>query len=93
MQLRSGIGVAWLGDARQLDAGFNFTYSGDFYPVKPLVLSGELDAGWVGEAWMIHLRSTIGVQWRQVELFTGYDYREIGQTQLDGWVSGVRCSF
>jgi hypothetical protein len=30
---------------------------------------------------------------RQAELYTGYDYLEIGQTQLDGWVAGVRLVF
>jgi hypothetical protein len=52
-----------------------------------------LDAGWIGEAWLIHLRSTVGVQWKQVEVYTGYDYLEIGQVQLDGFVAGVRVTF
>lgn len=92
-QFRAGLGANWLSDNVGTELGFNFTYSADFYPAKPLVLSSELDAGWLGEAWLIHLRTTIGVQWRQVEVYTGYDYREIGSTQLDGWISGVRVLF
>lgn len=93
VQLRSGIGLAWLADDEQLDLGFNFTYGGDFYPIRPLVVSAELDAGWVGEAWLLHLRSTVGVVYRQVEVYTGYDYLEIGDAQVDGLVAGIRVLF
>lgn len=93
VQFRSGVGLAWLEDRAATELGFNFTYGADFYPMKPLVISTEMDAGWLGEAWMIHLRATLGVQWRQAEVFTGYDYREIGNTQLDGFVAGVRLLF
>jgi hypothetical protein len=93
VQMRSGAGVAWLADDIDSEFGFNFTYGGDIYPIKPLVISAELDAGWIGEAWLIHLRSTVGVQWKQVEVYTGYDYLEIGQVQLDGFVAGVRVTF
>jgi hypothetical protein len=82
-----------LADDIDSEFGFNFTYGGDIYPIKPLVISAELDAGWIGEAWLIHLRSTVGVQWKQVEVYTGYDYLEIGQVQLDGFVAGVRVTF
>jgi hypothetical protein len=93
VQLRSGIGLAWLSDHVQTDLGFNFTYGGDFYPINPLVVSAEMDGGWIGQAWFLHLRSTVGVQYRQVEVYTGYDYLEIGNAQLDGWVAGVRVLF
>ncbi len=90
MQMRSGIGLAWLADNQQADLGFNFTYGGDIYPLDPLVISAELDAGWIGHAWMIHLRSTVGVVYKQAEVYTGYDYLEIGNAQLDGLVAGVK---
>jgi hypothetical protein len=93
VQMRTGLGVAWLSDPIDTNFGFNFTYGGDIYPIKPLVISAELDAGWVGEAWMVHLRGTVGVVWRQAEVYTGYDYLEIGRAQLDGWVAGVRVLF
>lgn len=93
VQMRSGLGMAWLHDNIGTDLGFNFTYGGDIYPIQPLVISADLDAGWIGEAWFLHLRSTVGLQWKQVEVFTGYDYLEIGNAQLDGLVAGVRVLF
>ena len=93
IQMRSGLGVAWLADSQEADFGLNFTYGGDIYPLDPLVISAELDAGWIGEAWMIHLRSTIGVVYKQAEVYTGYDYLEIGNAQLDGFIAGVKLYF
>jgi hypothetical protein len=93
VQMRSGVGLNWLADDIGSEFGFNFTYGGDIYPIRPLVVSADLDAGWLGEAWLIHLRATVGVQWKQVEVYTGYDYWEIGSTQLDGLIAGVRLTF
>lgn len=92
-QMRSGVGVAWLADRVDSEFGFNFTYGGDFYPIKPLVISAELDAGWIGEAWLIHLRTTAGVVYKQTEVYAGYDYLEIGSAQLDGFVAGLKFYF
>lgn len=89
-QLRSGVGIAWLADKQEADLGFNFTYGGDLYLMDPLVISAELDAGWIGHAWMVHLRSTVGLVYKQAEVYTGYDYVEIGNAQLDGVVAGVK---
>jgi hypothetical protein len=33
------------------------------------------------------------LQWRRAELFIGYDYYEVGLTELSGFVSGVRLWF
>lgn len=93
VQMRSGLGVAWLSDQQQTDLGFNFTYAGDFYPIQPLVISAELDTGWIGEAWMLHLRSTVGVVYKQTEVYSGYDYLEIGNAQIDGFVAGLKFYF
>jgi hypothetical protein len=93
VQMRSGIGLAWLADEFGTDAGFNFTYGADLYPIKPVVISADLDAGWIGHAPLLHLRTTIGVTWKQAEVYTGYDYLEIGDAQLDGLIAGVRILF
>jgi hypothetical protein len=92
-QMRTGIGLNWLGDGAGEDIGFNFTYGGDFYPVKPLVLSGELDLGSLNHAFLLHLRGTAGVQLKQVELFTGYDYLQLDSSNVHGVVAGVRLWF
>lgn len=92
-EMRTGLGVNWLADAGVREAGFNFTYSGDFYPVDPLTLSFEFDAGRVGEASRIHARATVGAVWEGVELTTGYDYERIGGVGLPTWVIGGRIWF
>lgn len=93
MQMRTGIGVNWLADDLGSDFGFNFTYQGDFMPRKPWILSTEIDLGSLGDETLIHCRVTTGLQWRRAEWFIGYDYYEVGQTELSGFVSGVRLWF
>lgn len=93
VQMRAGVGVAWLSDPIDTELGINFTYGGEIYPVRPLVLTAEMDAGRIGEATIIHLRTTIGVTWQQVEVYSGYDYLEIGDAQLDGFIAGIRLLF
>jgi hypothetical protein len=91
--MRSGLGVAWLADNEEVNLGFNFTYGADIYPIEPLVFTADLDAGWIGEAWMLHLRATAGLVYRQAEVYAGYDYLEIGNAQLNGVVAGLRILF
>jgi hypothetical protein len=92
-QFRSGIGFRWLADDRDTDFGFNFTYGADFYPVKPLVLSTQLDLGTLGEASVVHLRGTLGVNLERVELYGGYDFLKIGGVEVQGPVVGLRFWF
>jgi hypothetical protein len=93
VQMRAGVGFNWLTDREQTDFGFNFTYGGDLFPCKPWVFSADIDLGSLGNATLFHVRATGGIQWRGVELYTGYDYFDVGNTQIDGWVSGVRIWF
>jgi hypothetical protein len=88
--MRSGVGFNFLSDARRTDFGFNFTYGGDFFPIRPLVISGELDLGTLGHTSVYHFRGTIGANWRTTEAYIGYDYYDIGRTQIAGLVAGVR---
>lgn len=90
VQMRTGLGFNFLSDTDGSDFGFNFTYGGDWFPVKPLALSAELDLGTLGSANVYHLRSTIGANWGVCEAYIGYDYYDIGPTQLSGMVAGVR---
>jgi hypothetical protein len=39
---------------------------------------------------MFHTRATVGVNFQQIELFTGYDYRSIGSVHLDGPMIGLQ---
>ena len=90
LTMRAGLGLNWLTDSSDTDLGFNFTYGGDLSPAKPWVISGEIDWGTLGHAGLFHARTTVGICLRQVELFAGYDYFDVGDAQLDGFVSGLR---
>lgn len=93
LQFRTGIGMNWLVDEAQSDLGFNFTYSSDWYPTDPLVFSSEMDWGWIGDAGLFHFRLTAGVQHDRLEVYTGYDYFDLGSTQINTLVGGLRFSY
>ena len=90
LMMRTGLGFNWLSDAAASDFGFNFTYGGDFFPRKPWIVSAEIDWGRLGRAALFHARATAGVSLRAIEVFAGYDYYDVGNSQLGGFVSGVR---
>jgi len=89
LQMRSGLGMNFLSDGRS-DFGFNFTYGGDWFPIRPLVLSAEIDLGTLGSAHVSHWRVTSGANWKFSEIYVGYDYYDIGPAQVAGLVAGVR---
>jgi hypothetical protein len=88
--MRTGLGVAWLSDPADTNVGFNFTYGGDFFPVRPWILSGELDLGTLGHTSVVHFRLSAGVNLGMTEAFLGYDYYDVGRTQIAGLVAGLR---
>jgi hypothetical protein len=90
LQMRSGVGLNWMSDTAGTDLGFNFTYGGDLFPKKPWVLSAEIDWGWLGHAGLFRGRTTLGVQLRRWEVYTGYEYLDVGSTQLNSLLGGVR---
>jgi hypothetical protein len=92
-QVRLGVGVNWLHDRFGTDAGLNLTAAADVFPVKPIVLSGQLDVGTIGDTSTFHTRVTAGVLWKRLEFFGGYDYRTFGSVSLHGPVAGLRIWF
>ena len=88
-----GLGTVWLGDRYDTDFGVNFTLKADFAPSDPIVLSGELDLGTLGDAEHVHAAGTIGVMLNRCELYGGYDYRRIGNATIDGPMIGLRVWF
>ena len=92
-EMRTGLGVNWLADHVGGEAGFNFTYGGDWYVRDPWIVSGEIDWGRLGHSELFHGRATIGWQHRGVELFTGYDHLNVGGVEWGGVVSGLRIWF
>jgi hypothetical protein len=87
---RAGLGFNYLADNRSANFGFNFTYAADFFPAKPWIVSGELDLGTLGHTNLYHFRGTLGANWRSAEAYLGYDYYDVGPTQIAGLVAGVR---
>lgn len=92
-QMRLGLGMNWLADTRQHDLGFNFTYGGDFFPVKPLIVSAAIDWGTLGHAELFRFRTTVGVIVNRIETYAGYEYLDIGRTHTNSLVAGVRLWF
>lgn len=91
--LRLGVGAAWFGDAYDTDFGVNFTLRGDLMPADPLVFSGELDLGTLGDAQHLHAAGSVGVMLGRAEVYGGYDYRRIGDVEIEGPMVGLRVWF
>jgi hypothetical protein len=92
-QFYTGLGVNWLSDQIGTEAGFNFTYGFDLFPIQPWVLSGSIDVGQLGKATLFHGRGTVGVLLDRFELFTGYDYYNLEGVRLDGLIAGVQVYY
>jgi hypothetical protein len=92
-QGRAGVGFNYLVDRADTNFGFNFTYAVDWYPVKPVIVSAEMDLGWLGHESLFHFRVTEGVNWKYGEGYVGYDYYDVGNFQIGGLVAGVRLWF
>lgn len=92
-QGRAGVGFNYLVDPADTNFGFNFTYAVDWYPVKPVIVSAEMDLGWLGHESLFHFRVTEGVNWKYGEGYVGYDYYDVGNFQIGGMVAGVRLWF
>jgi len=92
-QFRAGLGMNWMNDPVETDLGFNFTYGADFFPAKPWVFSTVLDAGTLGHAGLFRFRTTAGVVYRSVELYSGYEFSDIGSVHWNGLIGGMRLWF
>jgi hypothetical protein len=89
----AGLGFRTLADRDRSDFGINFTYGGDWFPARPLVVSGAVDAGTLGGAGVFRGRATAGAVFNGWEVFAGYDYLRIGDVRLHGPLVGVRLWF
>jgi len=89
-QWRLGVGMNWFHSRDMTDLGLNVTTKVDYYPIQPLIFSGEVDYGGIGDAEMFHGALSLGLIWNHVELFGGYDFRKIGPVELEGPMFGVR---
>jgi hypothetical protein len=92
-QFRTGLGINWFDDPIQTDIGFNFTYGADFFPQKPWILSATLDWGTVGSAELFRFRTSVGLIIHRVEVYSGYEYLDIDNSQINALMAGLRVWF
>jgi hypothetical protein len=89
-QWRSGLGLRWMDDHRQTDYGFNFVYGVEWFPLDPITVGMQLEAGTLGNTGVIRFTSRIGLVWKHAEAYVGYDYLQIGGAELAGPMIGLR---
>jgi hypothetical protein len=89
----AGLGFRTMSDNHGNAYGFNFTYGGEWFPVRPLVVDASFDAGTLGNAGVLHGRATFGVVYRHYEIYGGYDFLRIGTVNLQGPMVGMRLWF
>lgn len=92
-QFRAGLGVNWLRDRFGSDAGFNTTYSVEWFPGDPVVVTGLIDWGRIGDTSIFHYRTTAGVSHNGWGMFTGYDVTRISDQSIHAWINGVEYRF
>jgi hypothetical protein len=92
-QVHAGLGARWLIDSQRKTAGVSVLYSGDFFPMEPVIISTAVDLGNLGSAFVIRARLTVGAQLGRWEVFGGYEFQRIGDVNIQGPLIGVRRWF
>src|SRR5690606_20030843 len=82
LQYHTGLGMNWLADDAGSDFGVNFTWGVQAFPRDPFVVDAVIDIGSLGDAFLLHFRTSAGVVWGPAEIFTGYDRQHIGNATL-----------
>ena len=90
IQFASGIGFNWMADEDNFDAGFNFTYGFDWFPVRPLVVSSTIDLGALGGATLFRSRTTVGAMIDRFEAYSGFDYLNVEGIDVPMGIAGLR---
>ena len=95
---RVGLGARYMLDARlpgagprEYAAGWNVSTSLDAFPGKPWVLSARVDRGMLYQTPVWRARATVGMIYRRVELFAGYDHTQVEKVSLGGPLVGLRA--
>lgn len=89
-QFYTGIGLNWLADTGDFDAGFNFTYGADWFPTDPIVVSSSIDLGNLGGATLFRSRTTIGAMIDRFEIYSGFDYLNVEGVDIPTGIAGLR---
>ncbi|MEM7453712.1 MAG: hypothetical protein AAF456_05080 [Planctomycetota bacterium] len=91
---RIGIGVNWLGDRYGGEAGLNLTGSMDWRLSDLTTFTGEVDFGSLADADFLHTRVSLSrAVSGNTELMVGYDYYDIGGTEISSLVTGFTFRF
>lgn len=90
VQFRAGAGLRWLSDDLDTNYGISGQYGVEIQPVRPLILSVQLEAGTLRHDPFLHGRATIGLIYNRFELFTGFDYLQIDHLETAGPLAGLR---
>jgi hypothetical protein len=93
IEMRAGVGVRWMGDHGDVEAGFNFNMGLDILPHRNLFLSLSTDLGTLGEATVLHARCLAGARWRALSIHLGYDLFRVGRVNFHGPVAGLGLWF
>ncbi len=88
-----GLGFNWIEGEGQFDAGVNTTYGFDLFFARPFVSSTQIDLGTLGDTSLFRFRTTLGAAAGRFEPFIGYEYLDVGTTELNQLVSGISFSF
>lgn len=70
--------------------GWNLATSTDIFPIKPLVISSQLEVGQVQRRWTVQWRASAGVVLRGVEVMASLDYFAMKGLRFGGPMFGVR---
>jgi len=93
IEMRTGVGLRWMGDHGDVEAGFNFNIGLDIMPHKNVFLSLSADLGTLGDATVLHARSLVGARWRVLSVHLGYDLFRVGRVNFHGPVAGLGLWF
>ena len=96
LQLRVGGSLRHWQDAHGARFGGEVLAGLDMFPADPVVLTIEGAAGFVGDAWSVEVRGTLGVLIEIVELYAGWHHVALeamngtGGVELTGPIAGLR---
>lgn len=94
LQLRVGAAVRHFHDAAGGLVGGDVGVAFDIFPGAPVILSGEVTVGAVGQAIIVQARGSVGVIIDSTEIYAGYDFEGLVSADqlvdLGGPMLGVR---
>lgn len=92
-EFRLGPGFNIYTDDYNTDFGVNLMFGLDMFLQPPFILSTQIDSGTLGYTTTWHTRATAGCVLYGVELYGGYDLRQIGSVSIHGPLLGLRLWF